>query len=214
MFGVFKKEALFFEYRSIDPRAKLGSTPYHVMYQTLMERNRDLGGVLEIAEVLWKRYVAGRARVPRAWAVPLAWTLQPDAVESLCKKTRVEPEDVDSLLGDLLTAADMSEGDQVALLVEGDVRALGTLASVEPGQFTWDQVPVTFPSALLVNPTSEVRELNASERQEIWSHLRQRARQLPLDVDIGRSRPAGMRWPGRSGKRVGLRRPDGRLSAT
>ena len=48
---------------------------------------------------------------------------------------------------------------------------LGNFTNVEPGQFAWDQVPVNFPSGLLVNPTSEVQELDASERQEIWSNL-------------------------------------------
>ena len=104
--------------------------------------------------------------------MPLAWTVQdPEAIESLCNKTKVEPEDVDSSLDKLLAGTDLSEGDQIALLVEGDVRALGTLTNVEPGQFAWDQVPVNFPSGLLVNPTSEVQALDASERQEIWSNL-------------------------------------------
>ena len=66
---------------------------------------------------------------------------------------------------------ELAAGDQLALLVEGDIRALGTVTSAEPGQYAWDQVPVNFPSGLLVNPTSEVRELNAAERQEIWSHV-------------------------------------------
>ena len=172
LFPIFKKEALFFNYRVIDPSARLASTPYHVMYETLLERHKDVGDVLELGRVLWHRYEAERDRVPQAWAVPLAWTLQePEAIETLCGKTRVEPEDVDSFLDSLLSGADMSEGDQIALLVEGDVRALGTLTNVEPGQFSWDQVPVSFPSDLLVNPTSEVRALDASERQEIWSHL-------------------------------------------
>jgi len=172
LFPVFKKEMLFFHYRSIDPRARLGSTPYHVMYETLLERHREQGDVFEIARPLWEAYNADRNRAPQAWAVPLAWTVQdPAAIESLCAKTRVEPEDVDSFLDNLLTAADMSEGDQIALLVEAEVRALGTLTNVEPGQFSWDQVPVAFASSLLVNPTSEVRALDAAEREELWSHL-------------------------------------------
>ena len=47
----------------------------------------------------------------------------------------------------------------------------GTVTSAEPGQYAWNQVPVNFPSGLLVNPTSEVRELSAAERRDIWSHL-------------------------------------------
>lgn len=196
LFPIFKKEALFFNYRGIDPRARLGSTPYHVMYETLLERHRELGDVLELGRVLWERYEVERNRVPQAWAVPLAWTIQePEAIENLCSKIKVEPEDVDSFLDNLLTTAEMSEGDQIALLVDGDVRALGTLTNVEPGQFSWDQVPVSFPSGLLVNPTSEVRALDASERQEIWSHL-------PTPEPGAEEVPAGPRYwkiaPGRN----------------
>lgn len=169
---VFKKEMLFFGYRVIDPRAKLGSTPYHVMYETLLERHRAVGDLFEVGRLLWEGYAAARDRTPCAWAVPLSWALpDAEAIEALCSKTKVEPEDVDSFLDNLLTAADLSEGDQIALLVEGDVRALGTLTNVEPGQFAWDQVGVNFPSGLLVIPTSEVRKLDAAERAEIWSHL-------------------------------------------
>jgi 5-methylcytosine-specific restriction endonuclease McrBC GTP-binding regulatory subunit McrB len=172
LFPVFKKETLFLEYKAIDPRARLGSTPYHVMYETLMERNRELGDVFEIARSVWERYTTEKNRAPRAWAVPLSWTIQESAaIDVLCQQTRVEAEDVDSFLNNLLTGADLSEGDQLAFLVEGDVRALGTLTHAEPGQFAWDQVPVNFPSGLLVNPTSEVRELTAAEREEVWSHL-------------------------------------------
>jgi 5-methylcytosine-specific restriction endonuclease McrBC GTP-binding regulatory subunit McrB len=188
LFPIFKKEALFLEYKSIDPRARLGSTPYHVMYETLMERNRELGDVFEVARTLWERYGTEKNRAPRAFAVPLSWTIQEGtAIDALCQKTKVEAEDVDSFLDNLLTGADLAEGDELALLVEGDVRALGTLTHAEPGQFAWEQVPVNFPSGLLVNPTSEVRELNASERQEIWSHL-------PAPEPTGDGASAGPRY--------------------
>lgn len=171
LFPIFRKEALFQNYLSIDPRAKLGSTPYHVMYETLMERHSELGDVFEISRALWEKYKDSQNRSAKAWAVPLSWTLQdPESIEILCSKTRVEPEDIDPRLDNLLTKADLSEGDQLALLAEGDVRALGTLSSIEPDQLSWDQEPVNFPSPLLVNPTSEVKEINATERNEIWKH--------------------------------------------
>ena len=72
---------------------------------------------------------------------------------------------MDPFLENLLSQVELAAGDQLALLVEGDIRALGTVTSAEPGQYAWDQVPVNFPSGLLVNPTSEVRELNAAERR-------------------------------------------------
>lgn len=169
---IYKKEMLFFHYRAIDPGAKLGSTPYHVMYETLLERHLADGDVLEVGKRLWEAYNAARDRTPGAWAVPLAWTIQdPEAIETLCNQRRVEPEDVDPFLDNLLRAAAMSEGDQIALLVEAEVRALGTLTNVEPGQFAWDQVPVNFPSVLLVNPSSEVVPLDAADHQKLWGQL-------------------------------------------
>lgn len=169
---IYKKEMLFFHYRAIDPGARLGSTPYHVMYETLLERHLGAGDVLGIGRLLWETYYAERDRDARAWAVPLAWTIQdPEAIETLVNKRQVEPEDVDPFLDNLLRAADLAEGDQIALLVEGEVRALGTLTNVEPGQFAWDQVPVNFPSPLLVNPTSEVVPLDAADRKKLWGRL-------------------------------------------
>lgn len=171
LFAIYKKEALFHHYREIVPNAKLGSTPYHVMYETLLERYAELGDVFAIGATLWDRYLRGRSVTPRAWAVPLAWAADTSAVDTLVKKEKVQAEDVDSFLENMLSASDLAEGDRIALMIEGDVRALGNLTSVGAGQFAWDQVPVNFPSGLLINPSFEVRELDAAERQEIWSHL-------------------------------------------
>ena len=184
---IYKKEMLFFHYRLIDPRAQLGATSYHVMYETLLARHRDQEDVLAVGKRLWEAYNATRARAPRAWAVPLAWKM-PDveAIDILCGKTKVEPEDVDGTLNNLLSRANMSDGDQVALLVDGEVRALGILLSVEPGQFTWEQVPVRFPSTLPVNPDTQVRELTAAEHQDIWRHLP--AEQRPRALAVGDQR--------------------------
>lgn len=171
LFPIFKKEALFQHYLGIVPNARIGSTPYHVMYETLLERHSDIGDVFAISLALWERFQADRERGPRAWAVPLSGSVDTEAIEALCKQDRVEPEDIDAFLENMLSAVELSEGDLLALLVGGDVRALGRVTSAEPGQHAWDQTPVSFPSTLVVNPTSEIRELDASEHQEIWSHL-------------------------------------------
>jgi hypothetical protein len=187
LFPIFKKEALFHHYRAIDPKAKHSSTPYHLMYETLLERHRELGDVFAVAKELWKQYDESRERATRAWAVPLAWTVDTESLEALCTRAQVDPEDVNPFLENMLSAVGVSEGDLLALLVEGDVRALGKVTSTEPGQYSWEQAPVNFPSGLVVNPTSEVRELSASERQEIWSHL-------PAAGPTGDSAAAGPRY--------------------
>jgi 5-methylcytosine-specific restriction endonuclease McrBC GTP-binding regulatory subunit McrB len=168
---ILKKEALFYHYRSIDPTAKLGKTPYSVMYTTLLERNKSVGDFIDIAMSLWNEYNTTKNRKPRAWAVPLSWTTEAEQIEMLCGKTRIEPEDLVADLNKLLSGVELSEGDLLALLIDDDVRAVGTLTNAEPGVFSWDQIPVNFPSGLLVIPTSEVRELDAAEQEEIWSHI-------------------------------------------
>lgn len=171
IFPILKKEGLFYHYRAIDPSAKMGKTPYSVMYTTLLERHKDIGDVIDIATSLWNEYNAYKNRKPRVWAVPLSWTMGTEESELLCGKTRIEPEDVDVALNKLLSGVELAEGDKLALLIEENVRAVGTLTNAEPGEYSWDQTPVDFPSGLLVIPTSEVRELDAAEQEEIWSHV-------------------------------------------
>lgn len=171
IFPILKKEGLFYHYRAIDPSAKMGKTPYSVMYTTLLERHKDIGDVIDIATSLWNEYNAYKNRIPRAWAVPLSWIMDAEGSELLCGKTRIEPEDVDAALNKLLSGVDLAEGDKLVLLIEENVRAVGTLTNAEPGEYSWDQRLVDFPSGLLVIPTSEVRELDAAEQEEIWSHV-------------------------------------------
>lgn len=171
IFPILKKEGLFYHYRAIDPSAKMGKTPYSVMYTTLLERHKGIGDVIDIATSLWNEYNAYKNRTPRAWAVPLSWIMDAEGSELLCGKTRIEPEDVDAALNKLLSGVDLAEGDKLVLLIEGNVRAVGTLTNAAPGEYSWDQTPVDFPSGLMVIPTSEVRELDAAEQEEIWSHV-------------------------------------------
>lgn len=197
IFPILKKEALFYHYRVIDPSAKMRRTPYSVMYTTLLERNRNLGDFIDIGNALWNEFNTYKNRKPRAWAVPLSYMIDATQCELLCKKTRIEPEDVDSALNKILSEADLSEGDLLALLVDGDVRAVGTLTNAAPGEYSWDQIPVLFPSELLVIPTSEVRELDAAEQEEIWSHIPKAEEPVPKGPRYWKISPGrnAIRWP-------------------
>lgn len=183
---IFKKEGLFFNYRTtIDPTAKLKSTPYHVMYETLIERHSELGDVFEIGTALWNLYQDDKNRTPDAWAIPLGTALQDaKAVEEFTSKTTVDSEDIDPFLDNLLTGADMSEGDELALLLEGDVRALGQLTSAEPGHFSWEQTPVNFPAGLAVLPGYEPRKLTAAEREAIWEQAPEDEESVEEDTSV------------------------------
>ena len=196
VFPIFKQEALFHHYQAIDPTAKPYATPYSVMYATLLDRHAELGDPLDVAQALWAQFEAERARRPRAWALPIGW-LGDETIERLCSTTMVEPEHVDTFLENLLSGAALSAGDKLVLLVEGDVRAVGTLTSVETGEYTWKQTLVNFPSNLLVNPTSDIKELDAAEWQEIWSQVPK-----PDEADADKPAPQGPRYwkiaPGRN----------------
>lgn len=171
LFPIFKKESLFFHYQAIDPTARKNQTPFSVMYATLLERHKGLGDVFELSTSLWSEYESSRKYKARAWAVPLDMAGE-NEVREFCSKAKIEPEDVDSFLSNMLSAVELAEGDLLALMTAGDVRAVGTLTSVEGGDFSWDQNPLEpFPSGLLVVPQFEVRELTAAEREEIWSHV-------------------------------------------
>lgn len=171
LFPIFKKESLFFHYQAIDPTARKNQTPFSVMYATLLERHKGLGDVFELSTSLWSEYESSRKYKARAWAVPLDMTGE-NEVSEFCSKAKIEPEDVDPFLSNMLSAVELAEGDFLALMTAGDVRAVGTLMSVEGGDFSWDQIPLEpFPSGLLVVPQFEVRELTAAEREEIWGHV-------------------------------------------
>ena len=168
---IFSRDMLFYYYRSIDPTAKKSKTPRSVMYPTLLERHKALGNVFDIGVSLWSEYEAARSRTVRAWAVPLDMASE-EEVSEFCANTRIETEDVDPFLANILSAVELAEGDLLAFMTAGEVRAVGTITSAGGGENSWDQIPLQpFPSGLLVAPQFEVKELTAAEREEIWSHV-------------------------------------------
>ncbi|MBU0662945.1 MAG: AAA family ATPase [Proteobacteria bacterium] len=164
------------------------------MYATLLERHKGLGDILETGETLWTDFNASKSLKIRAWAVPLDMADEMELV-AFCAKSRIEPEDVDPFLATILSAVDLAEGEMLALMTAGDVRAVGTVTSTEGGEFSWDQIPLEpFPSGLLVAPQFEVKELTAAEREEIWSHV-------PKQEEFGASTTGPRYWkiaPGRN----------------
>ena len=169
---IYKKEWLLYYYKEIDPSAKLSKVPYSLLYTSLYDRYREIGDIFEIGKELWERWEKRKDKKVKYWAVPVSWAIgETEEAEALCAKTEVTSEDVSSFLDKLLSDQELAESDHIALLIEGDVRAVGTLTNVEPGEFSWKQIPVNFPSELVPIPTSETRELDASERKAIWDKI-------------------------------------------
>jgi len=172
IFPIYKKECLFFHYQAIDPTSKISKVPYSLLYTSLFDRYQEIGDVFQISTHLWKEWESQKVQKTKFWAVPISWAIgDSNEAEQLCQKTEVVSEDVSSFLEKLLSDKDISEGDNIALLIDEDIRAVGILTNTEPGDFTWSQTPVNFPSELVPIPTSEARELDASEIKAIWSKV-------------------------------------------
>jgi 5-methylcytosine-specific restriction protein B len=58
VFPIFKKEALFHHYKALVPTATLNATPYHEMYEKLVEANQHLGDPFAISKQLWDAFAA------------------------------------------------------------------------------------------------------------------------------------------------------------
>lgn len=172
IFPIYKKECLFFHYQTIDPTSKITKVPYSLLYTSLFDRYRKIGDVFQIFTHLWQEWESQKDQRVRYWAVPISWAIgESNEAEQLCQKTEVTSEDVSPFLEKLLSDKDISAGDNIALLIDDNVRTIGILTNSDPGDYSWSQTPVDFPSELLPIPTSEAKELEASEVNTIWSKI-------------------------------------------
>jgi 5-methylcytosine-specific restriction protein B len=165
---IFKKEMLFHHYRAIDPTAKYKDTPQSLLYAALLGRAEKGADVVAIGTALWQKWANDKA--VRAWALPVGWLPQA-ALDALLSATTVASEAVEPSLETLLSNEELAEGDRLVLLVDGDVKAVGTLTAAEPSDHAWTQTLVDIPSGLLVQPTAQMRKLEPAEWAGIQSRL-------------------------------------------
>lgn len=171
IFPIFKHDCLFYLYQAIDPTAKPNQTVHSLMYTSLLDQHKDKGDIFTVADQLWKEWQVVKERKPRYFAVPLSYALDADEVEELCGLQEVASENISDFLDKLLAESDMVVDDYFVLLQEDNVRAICRLTNVEPGDFAWQQTPVDFTAELLPIPTSEIRELEPAEQEDIWSQI-------------------------------------------
>lgn len=168
IFPVFRDDWLFEHYRLAAPGAKRKDVSRAVMYPTLFDRYAARGDVFEVARYIW-----GNVEKPgavRYWAIPLHVAMSGEEAEKLCALPEVNPEDLPSLVHEMLADEEVRLGDELALLSGDTVRAVGKLESAEPEVYAWTQQPVEVAPDLTVVP-SKVVELDASERESIWGAL-------------------------------------------
>lgn len=194
---IYKKGMLFHAFKKIVPDARESSTTFATMHQTLIEKNQVLGDVFDIAETIRKSYETERDEKENAWAIPLD-QIQPEEASALVARQQIEPEDLGPLLDGLLSRTNLTEGDKIALLLAGKVRALGVVSGVEQGQYAWEQTPVDFPANLSPLPVDTARKLDEAETQELWSYLPE-----PAEQEESRPAPSKVRYwkisPGENG---------------
>lgn len=183
LFAIFKKQALFHFYKSIDPSAKLSSTPYSLLYTTLFDKYQDKGDVFEVGKYLWTEWEKVKDKKTSYWVVPLSWIFgATEEIKEFCSKEQIHSDDIPPNLDRLLSDAELSEGDKIALLVGSDIKAIGTLSNAESGEYSWDQIQVDFPSELIPIPTSEVKKLDAAEVKAIWGKISEKIEKKKEDT--------------------------------
>jgi 5-methylcytosine-specific restriction enzyme B len=170
IFPIYKHECLFYHYKLINPSAKPRNTPNSLMYPALMDQHRSLGGdVFQIAEILWRQWEESQKCY---WAISLDWLFtDKEQIEAFLGKEEITSDDVPSSLDRALSEAEVSAGDEIAFLVDADIRALAVISNAEPGEYSWTQKQVLFPCELAVIPTAEIKELDAAEQKAIWGKI-------------------------------------------
>jgi len=194
IFPIFKHDCLFYLYQAIDPTAKPNQTVHSLMYTSLLDQHKAKGDLLTIAKALWLEWKTAKEKKIRYFAVPLSWSLDEKEIEELCGLQHVSAENISNFLDKLLADSDIAVDDYFVLLQEDIVRAVGQLTNAEPGDFAWQQTSVNFSIDLVPIPTSEIRELEPAEREDIWS-------QVPESQDLKPSSGPSF-WkiaPGRNG---------------
>jgi 5-methylcytosine-specific restriction protein B len=165
-FPLYHEDRLFQRYRVIAPSARQAESRRAVMYPALIKHYAPVGDVFDICRTLIEQEAAAPTNGPRFWAVPLQGSLSSTEALALCAQSEVNPQDVPSLLDAQLVAAKVASGDQLALLVGSEVRAVGEVEVAEAGGFVWSQRAVAVSPDMIIPAT--VVEIDAETRDQIW----------------------------------------------
>lgn len=198
LFPIYKRDCLFYHFRLIDQTTRKDEARYSVMYPSLLEKHlRQDGDVFTLAEELWKDWQQATKRQTRSWAVPLTLVFSdPADARAFCQKGEIVAEDIPDALAHMLAAADISAGDRLALLVDAQVLALAELTSADPEELAWTQKQVSLNPELVPVPTSEVSELDASEKAEIWGEAGEEGGEEGIHYWKVSAETDGSLWPG------------------
>lgn len=169
IFPLYHEDRLFQRYRAIAPTARQAESRRAVMYPTLLDRYGAVGDVFDVCRTLLDQESAAGSGGARYWAVPLNVALSSEEALALCAQREVNPQDVPSLLDAQLAGAEVASGDHLALLVGGEVRAVGEVEVAEAEGFVWSQRPVAVTPDMVV--PAKVVELDAETREAIWGQL-------------------------------------------
>lgn len=165
---IYKRTALFFCYKLIDPDANQ-NTPLSLVYSGLMDRQKEGEDVFRLSERLWKTWEQIEEVAPQYWVIPLRWLFSTvDEVESFLEKDTVTGEDIPPKLDQLLVKSEVREKDHLALLLDKEVRALAEVTNSESGDYAWTQEKRSFVAPLASIPTDAAKKLTTTEITQIW----------------------------------------------
>lgn len=166
--SAYKRDALIFCYRQIDPNASQ-NTPLSLVYSGLMDQMQDGEDVFKLSERLWKTWEQIDELAPQYWVIPLHWLFPDDEeVEAFLEKDAITGEDIPDKFNQLLVKSEVRVKDHLALLLGKTVRALAEVTNAEAGDFAWTQEKRDFIAPIASIPTDAAKKLTSNEIAQIW----------------------------------------------
>lgn len=165
---IYKRSALIFCYKQIDPDANQ-NTPLSLVYSGLMDRQKEGEDVFRLSERLWKTWEQIDELAPQYWVIPLRWLFSDDEeIEAFLKKDVITGEDIPDKFNQLLVKSEVRVKDHLALLLDKTVRALAEVTNAEAGDYAWTQERRDFIAPIASIPTDAAKKLTSNEIAQIW----------------------------------------------
>lgn len=178
IFPVFKDKALFHAYNKLVPGSKLANTPYHVMYEKLLEHHKSAGDILAIGEAVWDEYKSASA--PELESAG-AWAIGSDFVPDLVDEDPVDSVGRRAWHFTLPTKVKLEDGAVFAVIKDTRCIALGAV-SREDDIASAALVRVDFEPGLQVNPQYDPLKLEGAERAKLFGKPEWRLEELLAEV--------------------------------
>jgi len=168
LFPIYKRDALRYCYRQIDPDAAR-NTPLSLMYSGLMDLRQEGEDVFDLAARLWKTWGQADGAGPQYWVMPLRWLFPTEEeINAFLDKEAITGEDIPEKFNLLLVKSEVRVKDRLALLLDKEVRVLAEVTNAEAGDYAWSQEKRRFNAPIASIPTDAAKKLTSNEIAQIW----------------------------------------------